>query len=82
LTFSNVLIATVQLSAVIPMFLLKKLDLDALTRNLLSAIPIFVNPLKFAPADTLVPLVAPMADATCRAAVGGTTIAVTIADWD
>ncbi len=50
--------------------------------SVISTFATLINPIKFAPAESLVPYVAPVADAACGFAAAGLTLAATIKAWD
>jgi outer membrane protein assembly factor BamB len=50
--------------------------------NVISTVATIVNPIKFAPAESLVPYVAPIADVACAFAAAGLNLGATIQGWD
>ncbi len=56
-----------------------KLNLSA---NVLGGVPAIINPIKFLPADTLAPLVSPIADVVFGEAATWLTLGATLKTWD
>jgi len=50
--------------------------------NVIGTVATIVNPIKFAPAESLVPYVAPIADVACAFAAAGLNLGATIQGWD
>lgn len=84
LTVMNILLVAIQLATAVLAYTATppQMSLEALISTLVAAVAVIANPLKLLPDDTLVPVIAPAADLTCRAAVGGTAIITTVRDWN
>ena len=50
--------------------------------NVVGTFATIINPIKFAPAEAIVPYVAPIADVACAVAAAGLTIGATVKGWD
>jgi outer membrane protein assembly factor BamB len=58
-----------------------KPDVALFVAQLLLAVPMLVNPVKFFPAESLVPVVAPVSDVVFRLGAAGAYVADTVLEW-